>query len=177
MRNHNHIHTLGTPHYKAHLWFLRKLQIFKCALWSKKSSILMCIYKYVQGVRKICFYSRCVSLNYYKFKTYQIKQSIHTAWWQTFRLSFGVLINLVQGVWNIRALCLGDHRLVNTFAPGLIQAVRTKTAGSHVALYGNFSSGISPHALEYFCHPNNAVLLEHYGVIKTWFHSCGFSVL
>jgi len=28
---------------------------------------------------------------------------------------------------------------INTFAPRLIQAVRTKTVGSHVALHGNFS--------------------------------------
>jgi len=30
----------------------------------------------------------------------------------------------------------------NTFAPGLIQAVRTKTAGLHMALCGNFSSPV-----------------------------------
>jgi len=32
---------------------------------------------------------------------------------------------------------------INTFAPGLIQAVRAKTAGLHVALHGNFSSLVS----------------------------------
>jgi len=32
MRKHNQIHTLGTPHYKAHFRF----EDFKCALWSKK---------------------------------------------------------------------------------------------------------------------------------------------
>jgi len=34
-------------------------------------------------------------------------------------------------------------KLVNTFAPGLIQEVRAKTAGSHVALHGNFSGPVS----------------------------------
>jgi len=32
---------------------------------------------------------------------------------------------------------------VNTYAPRLIQAVRTKTAGLHVALRGNFSGPVS----------------------------------
>ena len=32
---------------------------------------------------------------------------------------------------------------LNTFAAGLIQAVRAKTAGSHVALHGNFSGLVS----------------------------------
>jgi len=32
---------------------------------------------------------------------------------------------------------------INTFAPGLIQVVRAKTAGSHVALCRNFSSLVS----------------------------------
>jgi len=36
MRKHNQIHTLGAPHYKEHLRFLRKLRNFKCALWSQK---------------------------------------------------------------------------------------------------------------------------------------------
>jgi len=35
------------------------------------------------------------------------------------------------------------HRLFNTFVPGLIQAVRKKTARSHVALRGNFSGPLS----------------------------------
>jgi len=34
-------------------------------------------------------------------------------------------------------------RSLNTFAPGLIQAVLTRTAGSHVALHGNFSGPVS----------------------------------
>jgi len=34
-------------------------------------------------------------------------------------------------------------RHVNTFATGLIQVVHEKTAGSHVALRGNFSSSVS----------------------------------
>jgi len=33
--------------------------------------------------------------------------------------------------------------IVNTFAPGLIQAFREKTAGSHVALHGNLSGPVS----------------------------------
>jgi len=33
--------------------------------------------------------------------------------------------------------------LFNTFAAGLIQAVRAKTAGSHEALHGNFSGLLS----------------------------------
>jgi len=36
MRKHNQIHTLGTPHYKAHFRFLRKLKDFKYALWFEK---------------------------------------------------------------------------------------------------------------------------------------------
>jgi len=36
MRKYNQIHTLGTVHYKAHFWFLRKLKDCKCALWSEK---------------------------------------------------------------------------------------------------------------------------------------------
>jgi len=36
MREHNQVHTLGAPHYKAHFRFLRKLKDFKCALWSEK---------------------------------------------------------------------------------------------------------------------------------------------
>jgi len=36
MRKHNQIDTLGTPHYKSHFRFLRKLKDFKCALWSEK---------------------------------------------------------------------------------------------------------------------------------------------
>jgi len=36
MRKHNHIHTLGALHYKAHFQFLSKLKGFKCALWSEK---------------------------------------------------------------------------------------------------------------------------------------------
>ena len=34
-------------------------------------------------------------------------------------------------------------RHINTFAPGLIQAVCKKTAGSHMALRGNFSGPVS----------------------------------
>ena len=33
--------------------------------------------------------------------------------------------------------------LLDTFTPGLIQVVRKKTAGSHVALHGNFSGPVS----------------------------------
>jgi len=33
--------------------------------------------------------------------------------------------------------------LLNTFAPGLIQAVRNKTAGLHMVLRGNFSGPVS----------------------------------
>jgi len=39
MRKHNQIHTSGTPHYKVHFRFLRKLKDFKCALWSEKYGI------------------------------------------------------------------------------------------------------------------------------------------
>jgi len=38
---------------------------------------------------------------------------------------------------------LASFILVNTFAPGLIQAVREKTAGSHVALHRNFSGQVT----------------------------------
>jgi len=38
MIKYNQIHTLGTPHYKPHFQFLRKLQDFKCVLWSEKYS-------------------------------------------------------------------------------------------------------------------------------------------
>jgi len=31
MRKHNQIHTLGTPHYKAHFRFLRKLTLWRPA--------------------------------------------------------------------------------------------------------------------------------------------------
>jgi len=37
------------------------------------------------------------------------------------------------------ALLLTDIQVFNTFAPGLIQAIHEKTAGSDVALGGNFS--------------------------------------
>jgi len=36
MRKHNQIHTLGALHYMAHFRFLRKLNDFKCTLWSEK---------------------------------------------------------------------------------------------------------------------------------------------
>jgi len=36
VRKHNQIHTLGAPCYEAHFRFLRKLEDFKCALWSEK---------------------------------------------------------------------------------------------------------------------------------------------
>jgi len=36
MRKHNQVYTLGALHYKAHFRFLRKLQDFKCTLWSEK---------------------------------------------------------------------------------------------------------------------------------------------
>jgi len=40
MRKHKQIHTLGTPHYKVHFVSLRKLEDFKCALWSKNYGTL-----------------------------------------------------------------------------------------------------------------------------------------
>jgi len=36
MRKHNQVHTLGAPHYKEDFRFPRKLNNFKCALWSEK---------------------------------------------------------------------------------------------------------------------------------------------
>jgi len=40
--------------------------------------------------------------------------------------------------------CAADVvQYINTFAPGLIQAVHAKTAGSHMALVGNFSVLVS----------------------------------
>jgi len=36
-----------------------------------------------------------------------------------------------------------NNKLINTFVARLIQAVRAKAAGSHVALRGNFSSPVS----------------------------------
>jgi len=48
MRKHNQIHTLGTPHYKVHFGFVRKLKDFKCALWSEKyenmvNAVIFCL--------------------------------------------------------------------------------------------------------------------------------------
>jgi len=40
MRKHKQIHTLDTPHYKVHFVPLRKLEDFKCALWSKNYGTL-----------------------------------------------------------------------------------------------------------------------------------------
>ena len=39
MRKHNQIHTLGAPHYRTHFRLLRKLNDFKCTLWSEKYGI------------------------------------------------------------------------------------------------------------------------------------------
>jgi len=43
MRKHNHIHTLGIPHYKAHFRFLRKLKGLLSAPYSPKNTVIALI--------------------------------------------------------------------------------------------------------------------------------------